>query len=510
MRSIDISRFSSLYSLRRLSEEDAEAVAEIARENPAFASYGVEEVRRDLCLLPPGKEIEEKYYLGYFDRDALVGVLDFIDGYPEADTAYIGLFMLAKFEQGRKIGTTLIEALACYCRELGYKRLLLGYEKANPQAAGFWTSLDFESVREVPQKDGIIVVAERRIERENKMGSFSRHLLEQCRLHPSMQPRDALKMCYQAAYGAEHGLSDPAAARKYLRAEFSTLCFQGNERLYELISPALCRINLRAWRRKGLKWQWLYNMFAAAKGSGSIEEYFAAVRECAEGEKLPFSLEAWEAELAAWDGKPVSHSEEYRAAEEPAYRIAPAKYINALRVLEEMAEHKDGCVVAIDGRSNSGKSSLAKDLEEITGAGLVHMDDFLMPAGRGTVERLGLPGGNIAYDLFKEEVLSALRTGKAFSHRFFDDHKINFKKKKRVKASPYRIVEGSFSQHSYFGEYMDIRVFMTVDKAEQRMRVVERDGERLAPSYFGIWIPMEEEYFSFFELDKKADVLIVT
>ncbi|MBE7016600.1 MAG: GNAT family N-acetyltransferase [Ruminococcaceae bacterium] len=510
MKSIDISRFSTLYSLRALTEKDAEAVREIAKENPAFEKYGIEEICRDMHLLPPGKEMEEKYYLGYFEKEEMVGVLDFIDGYPEADTGYIGLFMLSKYEQGRKIGTSLIEALACYCRELGYKRLLLGYDKANPQAAGFWESLDFESVREIPQKDGIIVVAERSLVREERFKSFSRCLLEQCRLHPAMQPRDVLKMCYQAAFGAEHGLGDPAAARKYLRAEFSALRFRGHERLYEVISPELCRINLRAWRRRELKWQWLYNMFTAARGSGSIEEYFDAVDKHATAGELPFTIEAWKAEIAAWDGEAVSHSEAYRETEEPAYRIVPTKYINAIRVLEEMAEFKDGCVVAIDGRSNSGKSSLAKHLAEITGAGLVHMDDFLMPAGKGTVERLGLPGGNIAYDLFKSEVLSSIRSPKAFSHRYFNEHKIDFKKKKRVKASPYRIVEGSYSQHSYFGEYMDIKVFMTVDKTEQRMRVVERDGEALAPSYFGIWIPMEEEYFNFFRLNEKADVLIST
>ncbi len=510
MKNIDINRFSELYTLRRLGVEDAEAVREIAKENPAFEEYGIEEICRDMSLLPPGKEAEEKYYLGYFEKEEMVGVLDFIDGYPEADTAYIGLFMLSKYEQGKKIGTSLIEALACYCRELGYRRLLLGYDKANPQASGFWNSLGFESVREVPREEDIIVVAERALAGESRIGSFSHYLREQCRIHPSMQPRDALKMCYQAAYGAEHGISDPASARKYLRTELSSLSFRGYECLYEIISPSLCRINLRAWRRRGLKWQWLYNMFAAAKGSGSIEEYFAAVRECAKAEKLPFSLEAWEAELEAWDGKPVSHSAAYRAAEEPAYRIAPASFINAMRVLEKMAEHKDGCVVAIDGRSNSGKSSLAKALAEITGAGIVHMDDFLMPGGKMTVEALGLPGGNIAYDLFKDEVLNNLRSPKAFSHRYFDNHKINFKKKKRVKASPYRIVEGSFSQHSYFGGYMDIRVFMTVDSAEQRMRVVTRDGEAMAPNYFRLWIPMEEEYFRFFELDKKADVLIAT
>ena len=138
MKNIDINRFSALYTLRRLGAEDAGKVREIAKGNPAFEEYGIEEIIRDMSLLPPGKEMEEKYYLGYFEEDEMVGVLDFIDGYPEEDTAYIGLFMLSKYEQGKRIGTSLIEAMACYFRELGYRRMLLGYDKANPQAAGFW------------------------------------------------------------------------------------------------------------------------------------------------------------------------------------------------------------------------------------------------------------------------------------------------------------------------------------------------------------------------------------
>lgn len=510
MKNIDISRFSRLYGVRRLTERDVESVVELAKGNPAFESYGIKEVCRDMHLLPPGKEEEEKYYLGYFDGEQLVAVLDFIDGYPEDSTAYIGLFMLDKFVQGQKLGTTLIEKLACYCRELGYKRLLLGYDKADPQASGFWESLDFEPVREIPQSGDIIVVAERSLTPRDVQGNFGRHLLEQCRLHSSIGPRDALKMCYQAAYGAEHALNDPAAARKYLRTEFSALKYLKHERLFERISPELCRVNLRAWKVRGLKWQWLYNMFISAEGSGSIDEYFDVVGNFAEAGELPFGIEEWRTTLAAWDGKPVSHSEAYREAEAPAYRIVPARYINCFRVLEEMAEYKDGCTLAIDGRSNSGKTSLAASLAEITGAGVIHMDDFLKPAGKGTVERLGLPGGNIAYDLFRSEILTNLRSSKAFSYSFFDNHKISLDKKKKVRSSPYRIVEGSYSQHSYFGEYMDIRVFMTVERSEQRMRVIERDGEDFAPYYFRLWIPMEEEYFSFFNLSEKADIVIAT
>ena len=49
---------------------------------------------------------------------------------------------------------------------------------------------------------------------------------------------------------------------------------------------------------------------------------------------------------------------------------------------------------------------------------------------------------------------------------------------------------------------------MHTDKATQRRRVLERDGEKLAPSYFGIWIPMEDQYAHYFRLKEKADVVI--
>ena len=40
--------------------------------------------------------------------------------------------------------------------------------------------------------------------------NFSDHLKKQLSLHPSMQPQDIVKLCYQAAFGAEPLLPDPA------------------------------------------------------------------------------------------------------------------------------------------------------------------------------------------------------------------------------------------------------------------------------------------------------------
>ena len=51
--------------------------------------------------------------------------------------------------------------------------------------------------------------------------NFTTCLQEQLRLHPAMQPRDVIKLCYQAARGAEHLLADLTRARAYFDQEYA-------------------------------------------------------------------------------------------------------------------------------------------------------------------------------------------------------------------------------------------------------------------------------------------------
>ena len=46
---------------------------------------------------------------------------------------------------------------------------------------------------------------------------FNDFFLEQMERHPAMEARDAVKLCYQAAFGAEHLLQDREAAYRYLK-----------------------------------------------------------------------------------------------------------------------------------------------------------------------------------------------------------------------------------------------------------------------------------------------------
>ncbi len=164
--------------------------------------------------------------------------------------------------------------------------------------------------------------------------AFPMYLMEQVKKHPSMQPQDVVKMCYQAAYGAEHMLLDPDRARTYLEAEYATVTPQEGD-LYEAISPTVSRVNLAVWKQRGYPLAPLFQLFLSASSrgatpSGGLETYLQIV----EGrmDVLPFSRETWQNFITIYrqaDYPPVHHSESYRDAEHPAYRIVDYPLLQA-------------------------------------------------------------------------------------------------------------------------------------------------------------------------------------
>ena len=78
--------------------------------------------------------------------------------------------------------------------------------------------------------------------------------------HPSLQPQDAIKLCYQAAFGAEHLLINEEKARNYFDAEWESVS-SADIPLWEMISEGYGRVNLAAWKHMYLPREWLFRMF---------------------------------------------------------------------------------------------------------------------------------------------------------------------------------------------------------------------------------------------------------
>lgn len=348
------------------------------------------------------------------------------------------------------------------------------------------------------------------------MKHFEKYLLEQLQMHPSAQPQDVVKLCYQAAFGAEHLLKDVERAKKYLEEEFEATESRDIP-LYEPVSADICRVNLAAWKFHELPVEWLFGMltaspFEAEEGKTAFREYLQAAGKIVRTGAVGFSAENWQSYLAEYEKtelSPVHHSQQYREKELPAYRVVSRKYMDLIPILEQAAERlqeKDIVIIAIDGRAASGKTTTAAQLQKMIGADVVQMDDFFLPLELRTAERLGTPGGNVHHERFSEEVLPFLSLGEEFSYRIFDCSQMDYNGRRTIGGGKIRIVEGSYSCHPVFGEYADIRVFSDVDGEEQLNRIRERNGEQMAEIFRDRWIPMEEAYFQAYEIAEKADI----
>ncbi len=343
---------------------------------------------------------------------------------------------------------------------------------------------------------------------------FSSCLRAQLTVHPAMQPRDVIKLCYQAARGAEHLLADEDRARGYFLSEYAaTPAAEGP--LFEDISPEVTRVNLAAWKASGLPAEWLFRMFlhtarVGREGEDLLDAYIAQAGAVL-AESRPFPLADWEAALSRWRDASmpaVHHSDIYREAERPAYRIVRSSFRCVLPILRRLQEEGDVRVLAIDGRAASGKTTKAALLQAVLGAPVIHMDDFFLPPELRTPQRLALPGGNVHHERFAREVLPHLKSGEAFAYRVFDCGRMDYAGVRDIPAGTLRIVEGSYALHPALGDYADLTVFSTVDAAEQMNRILRRNGDKMAEMFRSRWIPMEESYFAHFGVPDRADLTV--
>ena len=162
---LDIASLSSHYKIRRLDDSDVEEILNLCRNNTQFyqfceAEASKEQVLNDLHTTPPGIAVTDKYYMGFYQEETLLALMDMIDGYPERDIAYIGFFMMNKEFQGRGIGTAIIQEALEYLKTIGKTSVMLGIDKENPQSNHFWKKNDFIIIKEVDRDGWTVLVAE--------------------------------------------------------------------------------------------------------------------------------------------------------------------------------------------------------------------------------------------------------------------------------------------------------------------------------------------------------------
>lgn len=163
MKKLNLELISKKYVTRRLGETDVTVVVDVCKENPLFYQHcppfvTEDSIRADMFALPPRMTMEDKYYLGFFEGDTLVAVMDLILGFPKEEIAFVGFFMMNKAMQGKGLGTALLEEVCAHLKESGFKYVRLGFAKGNPQSEHFWLKNGFRRTDVEVQNEGYVVV----------------------------------------------------------------------------------------------------------------------------------------------------------------------------------------------------------------------------------------------------------------------------------------------------------------------------------------------------------------
>jgi uridine kinase/predicted membrane protein len=349
---------------------------------------------------------------------------------------------------------------------------------------------------------------------DSGVNEINRVITEQIKLYPKSEAVDLLKVLFQNEFGPGHLITDSVKAKKILADEvFRASAGEQNfpEKIVEPIGNKLCRLHIAAVRKTGLSPDTLYRFFelTAIHTRGTEESFLRKVRileNMAESKNFPASVAEIEAAVKMWQaggGGLFSHSAAYREAYKPAYRVVEAQFcenleifseIDKLRAAEKAGAKKKPVVIAIDGRCGAGKTTLAAMLREVYGAEVIPTDHFFLRKSQKTSERLSEAGGNFDYERFETEIITPLKVGKAFSYKPYDCSTGDFGEAVSVPESGLYIIEGTYSAHPKFADFYDVRVFLSVNPAEQLRRIKIRNPET-AERFKNEWIPKEEKYF---------------
>lgn len=321
------------------------------------------------------------------------------------------------------------------------------------------------------------------------------------RKYPLSQPQDIIKLLFQSEFGGGHLIADKSRAKERLKQERKKIKTESGS-LPEDVGDGFFRLSLSC----PLLDDTVCRLFFLSAEPCGTKEGFA--------EKLSLLKailpELYDKSLAehTLNGEIPRHSEAYRKAYTPSYRIVAGKFMRFYEVFKQIDSLPGQKTVAIDGQSAAGKTTLAELLFSVyrEKANLFHTDDYFLPPEKKTKQRLSQPGGNVDYERFAEEIIKNL-SKKSFIYFPYDCRTQALKHGVTADKQELNIIEGSYSLHPYFGEAYDLKILMTVSPERQKERIYQRNPD-LAQMFFDVWIPLENKYLSAFP--PKADLVYKT
>jgi uridine kinase len=154
-------------------------------------------------------------------------------------------------------------------------------------------------------------------------------------------------------------------------------------------------------------------------------------------------------------------------------------------------------VVAVDGRSSAGKTSLAAALREQLDAPVVALEDLY--GGWDGLER------GIA--LLVSRVLEPLAAGRTVRVPRYDWHAAAWGEPWTLEPPPVLVVEGVGAGARRAAAYASVLIWVEAAASVRKKRALARDGETFAP-YWDAWAAQEDALLARERTPDRADLVI--
>lgn len=163
------------WCLRELGQADVGAVQELMQASADYfeTCFGLPpapgEAASEFAALPPGASREQKRFFGIEDAETgeLLGVLDEVEGWPQARTLTLGLVLLRPGARGRGLASAVLDAREEAWRGQGMRSVRAGVVARNDGSLRFFERRGFVRVQLVTRDDAAppyeIVVLEREL-----------------------------------------------------------------------------------------------------------------------------------------------------------------------------------------------------------------------------------------------------------------------------------------------------------------------------------------------------------
>lgn len=146
------------YSLKRLGFEDSQILQDLcdrcAGNNNIIvgASRETNEGNAILKGIPQGKTYDDKYVIGIFENNLLIGVLDMVKDFPVKGELILGLLMFDPEVTGRGLRGKTHRCVIRWAKKEGFEKLRLDVDGDNRESYEFWKNIGYTETKRVNLK----------------------------------------------------------------------------------------------------------------------------------------------------------------------------------------------------------------------------------------------------------------------------------------------------------------------------------------------------------------------